>query len=173
MTTRWEVPADLFAGKTVAVLAPGPSLTRELADSVKNMPRIVVRRAFRLAPDADMLVAIDGETGSLDDAFWRDAGEFAGLKVTGTESGALDALFLPMRHEVVRLGEGHTVHFRNNGLAAIRIAAQAGARRVMLLGFDTERYEEAHAATGFVGLTAGLAALVAELAGQGIVVERV
>jgi hypothetical protein len=171
MTVKWQVP-KMFAGQTVAVLAPGPSLTQALADTVKHLARIAVRRAFRLAPDADMLVAIDGETGSLDDTFWRDARDFAGLKVTGTQSETLDALYLPIPHERVRLSEHHVVEFRNNGLAAIRIAAQAGAKKIVLVGFDTERYEQAHARTGFLGLTAGLAALTAELAGQGVKVER-
>jgi hypothetical protein len=173
MTTRYEVPKDLFAGKTVAVLATGPSMNQALADSVKQYPRIAVRRAMRFAPDADMLVAIDGRSGTLDDSFWDDAKDFKGLRITGTESEALDALYVPMPHEVVTLRDGHTVHIRNNGLAAVRIAAQAGASKILLLGFDTERYEEIHARTGFRGLTAGLSALTAELQAQGIEVERV
>jgi hypothetical protein len=172
MTVKWQVP-KMFAGQTVAVLAPGPSLTQALADTVKHLARIAVRRAFRLAPDADMLVAIDGETGSLDDTFWRDARDFAGLKVTGTQSETLDALYLPIPHERVRLSEHHVVEFRNNGLAAIRIAAQAGAKKIMLLGFDTAAYERTHAHTGLLGLTAGLAALIAELAAQDVRVEGV
>lgn len=173
MTTKWEVPNDLFAGKTVAVLATGPSMTQELADSVQQYPRIAVRRAMRFAPDAEMLVAIDGAVGTLDDSFWDDAKDFAGLRVTGTESADLDALYLPMPYEVVTIREGHVVHIRNNGLAAARIAAQGGAAKILLLGFDTEHYEEVHAHTGFLGLTEGLAALTAELEAQGIEVERV
>lgn len=173
MTTKWELPGDLFKGNTVAVLAPGPSMTQDLADSVNNLPRIAVRRAFQFAPDADMLVAIDGASGTLDDSFWDDANGFAGLRITGTESEELDALYLQMPHERVTLREGHSVEFRNNGLAAIRIAAAAGAKKILLLGFDTARYEEQHASTGFCGLTAGLAALTAELAAQGIEVEHV
>lgn len=172
MTRRWAVPR-LFEGKTVAVLAPGPTMNQKLADTVKHLPRIAVRRAFRFAPDADMVVSIDGQSGTLDDAFWNDVRSFPGLKVTGTESDDVDALYLPIPHEIVTLREGHTVHFRNNGLAAIRIAAAGGAARILLLGFDPERYEQQHADRGFLGLTKGLNALAAELAAKGVEVESV
>lgn len=172
MTTTWEVPKDMWKGETVAVIAGGPSMTQALADSVKQYKRIVVRRAFRFAPDADMLVALDGSSGTLDDPFWDDARSFAGMKVTGTESEDLDANYLPMPHETVQLREGHVVQIRNNGLAAIRIAAQTGASKIILLGFDTENYEQVHANTGFVGLTKGLEALITELREQHIEVVR-
>lgn len=172
MSIRWQVPSGLFAGQTVAVLAPGRSMTQALADSVRHLPRIAVRRAFELAPDADMLVSIDGPSGTLDDAFWDDGKDFPGFKVCGTECEGLDALYLPIPYERVQLSEHHVVEFRNNGLAAMRIAAQGGARKIVLCGFDTEAYERAHASRGFIGLTAGLAALTAELAERGIEVVR-
>lgn len=168
MTKRWRVPIMLFEAQTVAILAAGPSMTQGLADSVRHLPRIAVRRAFEFAPDADMLVSIDGPCGTLDDAFWDDARDFAGLKVCGTECDGLDALYLPIAHERVTLSETHVVEFRNNGLAAIRMAAAAGAAEILPLGFDTEAYEEKHAHTGFMGLTAGLAALKAELRARGV-----
>ena len=169
MTTLWSVPPDLWRGQTVAVLASGPSLTQELADSVRHLPRIAVRRAFQVAPDADMLISLDGPTGSMDDAFWDDARDFAGMKICGTECD-VDALYPGMLYECVAIGPAHVIEIRNNGLAAIRIAERAGAAKVLLLGFDTERYETVH---GFAGLTAGLAAIESELRAKGIDIERI
>jgi len=170
MTTPWTIPADLWAGETVAVLCAGPALTQRLADSVQHHPRIAVRRAFQVAPDADMLVSLDGPTGSADDAFWPDARDFAGLRVCGVECD-VDALYAGMFYETVRIGESHAIQIRNNGLATIRIAAYAGAAQILLLGFDAERYDAVHAHTGFYGLTQGLAQLVAALRAAGIDVQ--
>jgi hypothetical protein len=172
MTTPWTIPVDLWAGETVAVLCAGPALTPDFADSVRHHPRIAVRRAFQFAPDADMLVSLDGPTGSADDAFWPDARAFAGLRVCGVECD-VDALYAGMFYETVTLAEGHVIQIRNNGLAAIRIAARAGAAKILLLGFDPERYEEVHAHTGFHGLVQGLAQITAELRAAGIEVERI
>jgi hypothetical protein len=171
MTTRWEIPADLWAGETVAVLATGPSMDQALADSVREHKRIAVRRAFRFAPDADMLVALDGPSGSLDDAFWEDARDFAGLRVCGVESDDIDAKYVGLLYETVVIGEGHTISIRNNGLAAIRIAERAGAAKILLLGFEPERYEEVHAP--WFGLAKGLEQITAELRAKGIEVKRV
>lgn len=169
MTTRWEIPADLWAGETVAVLAPGPALTQEIADSVRQFKRIAVRRAFKFAPDADMLVSLDGPTGSLDDAFWGDAKDFAGMRVCGIECD-VDALYCGLLYERVVIGEGHVLSIRNNGLAAIRIASRAGAKKIVLVGFDPETYERLHAP--FYGLVQGLEQIAAELTAKGIEVDH-
>jgi hypothetical protein len=171
MTTPW-VPYGLWMGKTVAVLGSGPSMTQELADSVRHLPRICARRAARFAMDADLLVALDGPA---DADSWRESEGFAGLRIVGFERDDLDARYLHIAHERVTLGEGHVVEIRNNGLVAIRIAAMAGAAKIVLLGFDRGQYG-AHApagAGGYVGLEEGLDALIAELGAKGIEVERV
>lgn len=170
MTTRWEIPADLWDGETVAVLVAGPAMTQELADSVRQFKRIAVRRAFAFAPDADMLLALDGPSGSLDDAFWGDAKDFAGVKVCGTECEEVDAFYAGLFYENVALGEGHTESVRNNGLAGIRAAAIGGAKKILLAGFDAATYENVH---GVNWLAKGLEQITAELRAKGIEVERV
>jgi len=87
MTTPFKAPA--WQGATVAVLASGPSLTQEVADSVKHLPRIAVRRAFRLAPDADLVLALDGPPNF---GFWAESEGFAGIRVCGVECD-LDAMY--------------------------------------------------------------------------------
>ena len=162
----------MWEGETVAVLASGPSMDQALADSVKQHRRICARRSFRFAPDADMLVTLDGPC---DAEFWEEAKTFAGLLIIGFECDEADALYLSLPHERITLGEGHVIELRNNGLAAIRVAAMAGAARILLLGFDRGLYEqrENNVAIGLIGLEEGLDALIAELRAKGIEIERV
>ena len=162
----------MWEGETVAVLGSGPSMTQALADSVKQHRRICARRSVRFAPDADMLVTLDGPS---DAEFWPEAKGFSGICVIGYECDEADAMYVNLPHERVTLGEGHEIEIRNNGLAAIRIAAMAGAGKILLLGFDRGRYEtrESNAAIGFRGLEEGLDALIAELRARGIEIERV
>ena len=60
------------------------------------------------------------------------------------------------------MSQFETIQIRNNSLAAIRIAYMAGANKIILLGFDPERYEEIHAHTGFRGLKEGLEQITAD-----------
>lgn len=167
MTTPYQIPTDLWAGKTVAILGAGPDMTAELAETARGHKTIAVNRAIKFAPWADMFVALDPHH-----PFWEEAADFKGLRVCGVECD-LDALYAGMFYEIVNMGEGQTIEIRNNALAAIRIAALAGASKIILIGFDPERYEEVHAHTGFTGLVAGLAQITTELQAQGIEVERI
>lgn len=167
MTKPWQIPADLWAGQTVAILGAGPDMSAELAERARAFKTIAVNQAVKFAPNADMFVALDPHH-----PFWEAAADFKGLKVCGVECD-IDALYAGMLYETVRMGDGHTIQIRNNALAAIRIAALAGASKIILLGFDPERYEEVHRHTGFVGLVQGLAQITAELQAQGIEVDRV
>jgi hypothetical protein len=172
MTTPLTI-SPIWHGQTVAVLASGRSLTQELADSVKHMPRIAVRRAFRLAPDADFVVALDGPPNF---GFWHESAGCSGTRVCGVECD-LDAAYLNIAHETVVLEPGHVVQIRNNGIAAIRLAAMFGAAKILLLGFDAEPFEHFYPDVDpdwdrYPGLSIGLAALIEELHAGGIEVER-
>lgn len=143
MATPWKVPRDLCAGRTVAVFASGPSLTREDCDKCEaaGFYRIAVNDAFKLAPTSDMLYAADAKWWN----FHRDeALKFGGLKVTVDES--------VVYHHVMQLGwrkkepSGPTLGYSddpavictggNSGYQAVHIAALGGAKRIILLGFD-------------------------------------
>lgn len=167
MTTFWVIPVDMWAGETVAILGAGPDMTADLAETARGHKTIAVNRAIKLAPWADMFVALDPHH-----PFWDSASDFHGLRVCGVECD-IDALYPGMLYETVQIAENHIIQIRNNALAAIRIAARAGAAKIVLLGFDPERYEEIHAHTGFYGLVQGLEQLTAELRAQGIVIERI
>ena len=163
----------IWAGQTVAVLASGASLTQEVADSVKHLPRIAVRRAFRLAPDADFLLSLDGPPNH---GFWDESRTFAGIRICGVECDELDAMYANLPAELVTVGPAEQIQIRNNGLSAIRLAALSGATTIILLGFDGLPYKHFYDEVDgdwdqYPGLAAGLAALMCELRAQGIIIE--
>lgn len=170
MTQAWSIPPDLFRGETVAVICAGPGVDKEILKRVSKYKRIAVRRAFELVPDADMLVAIDGPAGSLDDAFWKDAEGFEGIKICGVEC-EVDAKYIGTYYDRVEIGPSHVISIRNNGLFGIRCAALGGAAKILLVGFNPELYEAIHAP--WFGLVKGLEQVTAELRARGIEVERV
>lgn len=128
----WKIPR-LWERKTVAVLASGPSMSKSVADEVlaAGLPAIAINNTFLLAPWADMLYAADA-------AWWHAhpaAAQFQGLRVTVQDvPGTLKlrcsgpAGFDP-HPGAVRSG-GHSGH------QAVHIAMHAGARRILLCGFD-------------------------------------
>jgi hypothetical protein len=134
----WRVP-QLWAGQTVAVLASGPSMTPRVAAAVRSIPTIVINDTFRLAPWAALLYAADA-------AWWQanpDALAFAGLKVTVDSVPGVESLsnsgstgFDPNPH-CIRTGS-------NSGYQGVHIAAQAGAARILLCGFDMSAAKGAH-----------------------------
>lgn len=174
MTTPYTVE-KLWPGRTVLILCGGPSAPPALDnEALRACPRIVVNHACQLAPDADMLVALDGN--------WPEAfRSFAGLRVTGVADDNLDALYIGPSYERITIEAGHVIEVRNSGLTAIRLAAAAGAARIVITGFDPETpghfdgypsEETIFNGVPYPGATQGLAALIAELAAQGVVVEH-
>lgn len=127
----------IWAGERVVVLASGPSMSAEVAEVVRGahaarvVRAIVVNDTFRLAPWADLLYAADHTWWSLR----PEAMAFAGLKATIGMHSALRWLrntgvvgFDP-DPSALRTGG-------NSGYQAIHLAVHAGARRVLLCGFD-------------------------------------
>jgi hypothetical protein len=168
MTTVWH-PSGNWSGETVAVLGTGPSLTPEAVALLREHRTIAVNFACRLAPDADMLVALDGN--------WpQEFREFKGMRVTAVADDDLDALYVGPQWERVKIGAGHEIEIHNSGLAAIRIAVGMGAGRIILAGFDAEDarhfYDDEVDTGGYVGLAQALSALVTELSARGFIVER-
>lgn len=167
MTTPWTI-TPIWQGETVCIIGAGPDMTPELAEQYKKYKTICVNRAIEFAPWADAFVALDPHH-----PFWDAAENFKGLKICGVDCPEIDGLYAGLWYERVTLRNGANVEIRNNALAAIRIAERLGAKKVILLGFDPERYEEVHAHTGFRGLVEGLEQVTADLQAKGIEVERV
>lgn len=109
------------------VLATGPSMSAQLADSLRGQNAIVVSNAYLLAPWADAMV-------SQDKAWWRehpDAFKFQGRKFS---CNAIDGVeqFNPtdmIGNPVISTGT-------NSGLLGCCLAQWFGATRIELYGFD-------------------------------------
>lgn len=130
----WRIPR-VFEGRTVAVLASGPSMSQRVADlvHVAGVPAIAINSTYRLAPWAWMLYAADTDWWVHPDN--AKALQFPGLRVScqpikgvhmlrnaGPEGFSDDP------------GEVHTLG--NSGGQAMQVAIKAGAARVLLCGFD-------------------------------------
>jgi len=182
MTKLYKIPPDLFAGKTVAVLGSGPSLTQECVDSVRHLPRVCARWSAKMAPDADIVIAIDGLP---DDEFWSWAqANCTGKLLCGALTDALpdEVGYYWQRYENVTLSTVpcHIIEFRNNGMSAIHIAEQGGAAKILLLGFDPDKplwfYDTAqsmHVPILYPGLAEGLNQLITKLRAKGIEVKHI
>lgn len=129
----WKLPPGMWAGRTVAVMCGGESMTQAAADAVRaaGLPTIVVNTTFRLAPWADLLYAADA-------AWWRhtpDALKFRGLKVSMEEVEGV--------HQVGRVGRvGYDLKpegiytLCNSGAQALQIAEKGEPGRILLLAMD-------------------------------------
>lgn len=133
-----EVLAPLvprFAGRTALVFASGESLTKLWhPDRPILLPSVAVSDAWRIAPGADICYAGDS-------AWWRhhQSIEYDGLRVGVPDGSPLPKDVLPL---TISGGTGYDPrlgylrHGHNSGTAATHVAAQLGARRIVLVGFD-------------------------------------
>lgn len=156
-----------LTGKTVLVVGAVPC---DIASTVRDYT-IAASGGVKNAPDADMLVTIDNKMAHVEG--WADA-NFTGIRVVGIPSDDLAHIYYAFPYESVQVAPGNVVHARNNAISAIRIAAERGAKRIMLAGFDPAAYDVLNAPSGYDGVLAGaLPALISELTARGIVVEYV
>lgn len=122
-------PELVWAGRTVACLASGPSLAVEDVRQVHGLTRVVANNTWRLAPDADALYAADA-------AWWQvHRGEVpAGIDLwTGSVAAARE-------FDLHLLQPDYGV----SGVAALALAARLGATTVILLGHDCSLARGSH-----------------------------
>lgn len=103
------------------LLAPGPSMSQELADSVRGRRVGVVSNAFQLAPWADFLAATDS-------SWWRSypaAHEFKGDKFSPNHVKGVERV----RHGLINSSI-------NSGVLGLECAKRKGATRILMVGFD-------------------------------------
>lgn len=105
-----------------AVLASGPSMSQEVADSVRHLNVVAVSDVYRLAPWANALASQDKQ-------WWRERPEalkFEGPKFCGATEPPSGVQRLPG----IQTGS-------NSGVLGIRVARENfGATKIILLGFD-------------------------------------
>lgn len=147
MATPWQVPR-MWEGMTVVAMATGPSLTRQQANlvAVADLPVIAVNdNGIDVERDGEVVPAMAPQAAILyasDADWWRTnsqaALKFPGLKVTCMDSCEFKSVKLLKQTGMVGF-DPNPKHIRtggNSGYAALHIAIQAGARRVLLLGYD-------------------------------------
>jgi hypothetical protein len=133
MATPWSVPR-MWGGKTVAILASGPSMSLEVAQQSAKYITIAVNDTFELAPHAVILYAADRK-------WWEQrpqALKFPGLKVTVDERTEFPEVLLLKRSKVEGFDPdpGSLCTGGNSGYQAVHLAIHAGATRILLCGFD-------------------------------------
>lgn len=147
---RWQAP-DWFpdwTGRTVAIVASGLSALDEPLDPLRiaGVPTIAVNTSYVIAPFAAMLYACDCR-------WWQTyAGAigFAGLKVSQDPACQLvpwgiRRIWCNHASDQIEMGRiGHIGWAGNSGFQAINIAAQAGAARIVLIGFDMANAKRWH-----------------------------
>lgn len=105
----------------IILLAPGPSASQALADSVRGHRLGVVGNAFQLAPWAEFIAASDR-------GWWRKHPEASKLecpKYSMTEWPDTVKVSVPYLGQVC-----------NSGVLALEVAKNLGVTRIILLGFD-------------------------------------
>lgn len=131
-----------WSSDVCAIVASGPSVTREDVETLKDRCRVaVVNNNHQLAPWADLLYAADGKWWG----HYKAASCFDGLKVT-SDAAAATAHRL---HHVVLLGDIDTDHDRidvarpgwiarggNSAFQLVNIVTQLGVKKQIWIGFD-------------------------------------
>lgn len=116
----------------MACIASGPSLTPEDCETVRQagIPTIVTNTTWKLVPWADALFAFDSKWWAM-----YHAEVVAGFK------GAMVTCAPGRRFEGVQ--SLHSLswyrHFNNSGAGAVSLAIVAGAKRVVMLGYDCQK----------------------------------
>lgn len=103
------------------LLAPGPSASQALADSVRGYRLGVIGCAFQLAPWAEFICASDR-------GWWRkypEAMELPGSKYSMTQWPDTEKVSVPYLGSVC-----------NSGVLGLEVAKNLGAKTILLLGFD-------------------------------------
>lgn len=103
------------------VLAPGPSASAALANSVRDLPMVAVGNAYRLAPWAEIIAATDA-------AWWRSYPDAVALPAAKRCMATS-----PYAERVKIQGMEPAV---NSGVLGLECAVRAGATRILLLGAD-------------------------------------
>lgn len=164
IASRFSRVRRLWEGQTVALIAGGPSLTIAQVEHVRTskVRCIAVNASYLIAPWADVCYFADSH-------FWRWHHEgiecaglaaeevrekfhaFAGQKCSIENSGANvtdDAVHMLRNKTFPKHGNGLSldadalVTGRHSGFQALNLATLAGAKRVLLLGYDGQPREQ-------------------------------
>lgn len=133
LVDAWHVPPDRWATETVYIIGGGPSAGKVNFAKLRGIV-IAVNDSGRLLPDADVLFTADlhwvRSRLPLIESFAGDV--VVAMPLNPRRVGALHPI--PSRCWRVKRRGDH-----NSGLEALYWAADMGARRIVLVGFDLKR----------------------------------
>lgn len=129
-----------WAGRTAVCLASGPSLTKEQVEAVRGLPTVAVNDCYLIAPWADVAYFADSKWW----AWHKERPEFkgfAGQRCTiWTHGNAVsDPQIYMLRNggaEGLSADPAAINTGSHSGYQAVNIVSLAGARRILLLGYD-------------------------------------
>lgn len=130
-----------WSGEACAIVAGGPSVTRDIVDSLRGKLRVaVINNSYQLAPWADLLYAAD-------DRWWETFHHnmiFEGLKVSPSISAAkhfgLNYIDLvstedPQKHSL-SFEPGIIARGGHSGHQLLNLVIQFGVKHIALFGYD-------------------------------------
>ena len=127
--------------RAVAVIASGPSVRKEEVQSLRDrLPVLAIKENYDLAPWADAVYGCDA-------SWWRNKlglPKYEGLKVSASQDLRYqfkDIKFVELEKydDLIRLEVPGVIGAGgNSGFQAVNLAAQFGATRILLLGFDMD-----------------------------------
>lgn len=150
---RFSTVTPAWTGKPAVIIGGGPSLTLEQVELVRRAREadavrvIAVNDAYRLAPWADVCYFADSQWFGWNKSkpeFIAFAGEKCsiqnnGLNVDDPAVHILRNKHFPIHGNGISLDPGALVTGRNSGYQALNLAILAGAKTVILLGFDGQK----------------------------------
>lgn len=124
--------------RTVWIVAGGPSLRNFDFDHLRNTPHIAINRAVEDCRHASIVYWSDTRVWAMIERFVR---MHPGMKCAGIDVHKTEYPFWVSRYRFdgitgLSLEPGTLRSGNNSGYAAINLAAQLGAKRIGLLGYD-------------------------------------
>lgn len=143
MGTLFIVPPNILRGQTVAILAPGPTLTAEQAAATSHLFTVAIGDAYRLAPYARVVYHTDARWWL---HHWKDVSRHRGMKLTLDETAhSREICVIPCTGERgFDPDPGRVRHGNNSGYAALHAVAHATPARVLLFGYDMQSRGGSH-----------------------------
>jgi len=125
-----------WLGETVAIFASGPSMSVEIAESLRGQCRVIAinNQSFDCAPWADVIWASDHKWWK---QYYQTVKDLPGRKLMVRRGLIFPGVeFLDYSQRVHDERASFISCGGNSGYAAISLAAKYGAARVLLYGFD-------------------------------------
>ncbi|MDP3495663.1 MAG: hypothetical protein Q8R82_21360 [Hyphomonadaceae bacterium] len=137
-----------WRGKSCAIIASGPSVKKAEVELLRDrLPVLAIKKSMELAPWAEVVYGCDY-------AWWRSVRglpNFKGLRLAyaprACDQFGCGRVLIPehAKSDALRFGDIGTVGGGgNSGFQALNLAAQFGATRVLLLGFDCQDRSGVH-----------------------------